>query len=97
MWEEFRDNNLIFMWDVYCKRYGGDTMTAYAVYLRRWHEGKEKRIEVGHTIKSTSLGESWNAFGSHGFKSIEGFATRRYAIEYMLQARGFAKDRLDRD
>lgn len=94
LWDEFRDKGWLFVWDVYCKSYGSPTMNAYAVYLRRTDsKGKEQRLEVGHTIHSSRLGGSWNAFGSHGFMPIAGFATRRDAIIYMLRARGFQKDR----
>lgn len=81
-------------WYIYCKRIRAGHMEGnYNVYLRHHEKGM---MLLGETNMSSRLGTAWDAYGwtkweapEGRFYSVQGFATRRYAIGYMLSQHGF--------
>lgn len=88
-WDEFRNNGHLYVWDVYCERLPDDRFPHYRVWLKRGAgRSKNNMLPVGQTIYLSG----WNAFGSHGWTSVRGFKSRRYAIQYMLHQMGYTKN-----
>lgn len=84
----FQDFNY---WDMHCERIRYPHMKQnYRVWLRH---GKESML-LGETNMTGRLGTAWAAYGWAGgtFFDVRGFATRRYAIVYMLSQHGFGNN-----
>lgn len=76
------------VYDVVCRNKSGDSVTQYGIYLRSFYDDKD--VFLGYALKDTGgVTTNWWAFDGNKVNFVKGFATRRYAIEYMLYEHGY--------